>query len=53
MIARGNVVEVWANEATGSWSFVVTLPTGMACITGAGKSYEEVNDDLIPTGVRI
>lgn len=38
------VVEVWRSEKTGSWTIVVTLPSGATCLLAAGDNWEEVNE---------
>jgi len=53
MIATGNVVEIFANLETGTWSFVVTLPNGQSCLVGSGVAYENVDDDLGPKGEKM
>ncbi len=35
------VVEVYASEATGSWTILVTNPRGMTCLMAAGEAFEE------------
>lgn len=34
------LTEVWANLATGSWTFTVTTPQGMTCLTASGQAFE-------------
>lgn len=36
----GNVVEIWANTKTGTWSLIITLPDGRACLAMSGQAYE-------------
>ncbi|MEO0486212.1 MAG: hypothetical protein AAF092_09900 [Pseudomonadota bacterium] len=38
--ANQSVVEVYANDATGSWSILVTLPNGTSCLVASGMSFE-------------
>jgi hypothetical protein len=38
--AGGRVVELYASEASGSWTILVTLPTGLACLLAAGEAFE-------------
>lgn len=35
---KGNVVSVYLNTETGTWTSVVTLPTGKTCLISAGNS---------------
>ena len=53
-IARqGAVMEIYASDETGSWTIIVTLPDGMACLVAAGQSYEALADALPPKGDKI
>ncbi|KPD14346.1 hypothetical protein [Phaeobacter sp. 11ANDIMAR09] len=36
------VVEVWSSAETGSFTVLVTHPTGISCIVAAGEHYFEV-----------
>ena len=38
--ANNSVVEVYANDGTGSWSIVVTMPDGRACLVASGMAFE-------------
>ena len=42
LTGNGNVLEVWANAATGSWTITVTAPSGVTCIPAAGTGFEMV-----------
>ena len=44
------VVEVFANEETGTWTITVTMPNGTTCLVASGQAYEELDEDLKPTG---
>lgn len=37
------VVEVFANERSGSWTILITNPTGMSCLMAAGEAFESVD----------
>lgn len=43
---QGRIVEIFASEATGSWTIVVTLPDGRACLMASGLNWEDRMDDL-------
>lgn len=43
-------LEMFANDATGSWTLVVTTPDGRTCIAASGEAYELTNDALPPAG---
>jgi len=40
------MIEVFANEETGSWSIIVTQAAGISCLAASGQSYEEVQEHL-------
>lgn len=39
-LASNGVVEVFSSDETGTWTIIVTLPTGRACLVAAGESWE-------------
>ena len=43
-----SVMELYASESTGGWSLVVTHPSGMSCVVGAGTGFE--GDDRLAQG---
>ncbi len=44
-VAEGQrVMEVWASEASGSWTIVMTLPDGSSCLIAAGEDWEPLAD---------
>ena len=46
------VMELFASDATGTWSITVTLPDGRMCLVASGAGYEAVAEGL-PAGDRI
>ena len=42
LTSDGNVLEV-ATSANGSWTIVVTLPTGIACAVAAGEKWARLS----------
>ena len=34
--------ELWVSEKTGSWTFIVSLPDGNACLVAAGGHWRDV-----------
>ena len=38
--ANNSVVEVFASTETGSWTIIVTAPSGITCLVASGQSYE-------------
>ena len=49
---NGNLLEMYANEETGTWSFTTTLAPRiegdqtLTCLMASGESFEQVNDPL-------
>jgi hypothetical protein len=37
----GQVVEVYASGASGSWTMLVTFPTRQTCLYGAGEAWQQ------------
>lgn len=37
---QGAVIEVFANDETGTWTITVTTPTGVTCMAVSGQSFE-------------
>lgn len=37
---NGTLLEVFASKDTGSWSILLTLPSGVSCLTLVGDSFE-------------
>jgi hypothetical protein len=44
------MVEVFASDATGSWTILVTTPTGVTCLVASGQAFEEVAEALPAKG---
>lgn len=38
--AQGNLVQVWANLDTGTWSVLVLTPGGPACLVASGDNWQ-------------
>lgn len=38
---NSQVMETWANPSTGSWTIIVSLPTGLSCLVAAGEAFQE------------
>jgi hypothetical protein len=34
------VMELYANDGTGSWTIIVAMPTGVACLVAAGEAFQ-------------
>ena len=44
MDSRGVVAEVWANQATGTWTMTITGPEGITCIVAHGDGFEALDE---------
>ncbi len=44
------IFEVWASEATGTWTILKTTPNGMACIMAVGDDWQDDAGELTPAG---
>lgn len=40
------VMELFASDATGTWTITVTLPNGMTCLVASGQSFETLTEEL-------
>ena len=50
-LASGNaVIELFASDATGTWTITATLPDGRTCLMASGQHYEAVVEALPPEG---
>lgn len=38
--ARNRVLEVFASEASGTWTVTITLPDGVTCLVASGEAFE-------------
>ncbi len=48
LTSGASVMELYASDSTGGWSLVVTHPSGMSCLVGAGTGFEV--DDRVAQG---
>ncbi len=44
------MLEIWASEATGTWTILVTDPNGTSCIMAAGKDWYNFPAELSKVG---
>lgn len=38
----GHMFEIFADTQSGSWTLLISLPSGLSCIAAAGRSFEPV-----------
>jgi len=43
--ANGNVVKVFASAETGTWTIIVALPNGIACLVASGHAFEVLHEN--------
>ena len=44
--ANNTVMEVFASDATGTWTITVTMPSGVTCMVASGQGYEALREPL-------
>jgi hypothetical protein len=50
MAANSTVMELFASDASGTWTITVTLPNGMTCLVASGQGFETVVEELPASG---
>ncbi|NHB75439.1 hypothetical protein [Rhodobacter calidifons] len=50
LAGQAAVMELFAAEATGTWSITLTLPDGRMCLMASGSDYETLTEDLPARG---
>ena len=53
MHQNSGVLEVYASPSTGSWTILVTMPDGKACLVAAGQYWESNAQPLTPQGTSL
>ncbi len=44
------IYEIWASDATGTWTILKTYPNGVACVVAVGEGWHDDAGELTPTG---
>ncbi len=44
------IFEIWASEATGTWTILKTTPDGYTCVMAVGDGWHDDAGEAIPTG---
>jgi hypothetical protein len=52
LAANNTVMEVFAADATGTWTITVTLPDGKTCLVASGLGYEAISEPLPAKGTK-
>lgn len=50
LIGTAQVMEIFTNPETGSWTITASLPDGVTCLVASGEHYESVTDPLPAKG---
>jgi hypothetical protein len=46
----GQVMELYVNPTTGTWTILITLPAGETCLVASGEHYEALTEALPAKG---
>lgn len=46
--AGGQLVELYGAEETGTWTIIVTEPSGITCLLSSGDYFQRYDDELTP-----
>ncbi len=44
------IYEIWASDATGTWTILKTYSNGVACVVEVGEGWQDDPGELTPTG---
>jgi hypothetical protein len=44
------IFEIWASEATGTWTILKTTPNGLTCVIAVGEGWHDDAGEPTPTG---
>ena len=47
------VMELFASDASGTWTITVTLPDGQTCLMASGSDFQALEEELPASGPRI
>ncbi len=47
---NNSLVEVFVSAATGTWTILVTMPTGTSCLVAAGQNWQVVEAEIVTPG---
>lgn len=50
LVSERGIVEIFASDATGTWTIVITLPSGQTCLIASGQDYRGLADPLPAAG---
>ena len=47
---NNGIMEIYASEEKGTWTILITMPTGMSCLMAAGQNWEGGPPELTKSG---
>lgn len=50
LVGTGQVMEIFTNPETGTWTITASLPDGVMCLVASGEHYESVTENLPAKG---
>jgi len=50
IVNDGSVLEIYANTESGSWTAVMTQPSGISCFVAGGEAFEVTKEELPISG---
>ncbi len=50
LVSPTAIIEIWASEATGTWTILKTMPDGMSCIMAVGDGWHDDAGEPILAG---
>lgn len=50
LAANNGVVEIFASKETGTWTILVTQPSGQTCLIASGQAFEAMVEVAVATG---
>ncbi len=52
LAGQAALFEIWASDATGTWTILKTSPNGMACLIAAGENWRDEPPVFTPAAAR-
>jgi hypothetical protein len=46
LASNGNVIEVFSNRTSATWTILMTMPSGKTCLMAAGEAWQEVGPQV-------
>jgi len=52
LAGQAALFEVWASNATGTWTILKTTPNGVACVVAVGENWHDAQPVFTPAAAR-